>query len=157
MIRRPPRSTLFPYTTLFRSREVAPLRVLLSPFHERPDRGRRGVDDRDSVLLDDAPEPVLVGVVRRALVHHRGGAVGERAVDDVRMSRDPADIGGAPVHVLLLEGEDPFVRGGGPREGAARRVGDALWLARGPGRIEEGEQGLRGHRLGPAGERARPG
>src|SRR5256885_8596498 len=31
MIRRPPRSTLFPYTTLFRSL-----------FRERPDRGERG-------------------------------------------------------------------------------------------------------------------
>src|SRR2546422_7208658 len=28
MIRRPPRSTLFPYTTLFRSRSVSPRRVL---------------------------------------------------------------------------------------------------------------------------------
>src|SRR2546425_10836004 len=27
MIRRPPRSTLFPYTTLFRSRELAPARL----------------------------------------------------------------------------------------------------------------------------------
>src|SRR2546430_7154273 len=27
MIRRPPRSTLFPYTTLFRSREVVPVHV----------------------------------------------------------------------------------------------------------------------------------
>src|SRR2546427_7653552 len=31
MIRRPPRSTLFPYTTLFRSRLFARLRALLRP------------------------------------------------------------------------------------------------------------------------------
>src|SRR2546422_6135575 len=37
MIRRPPRSTLFPYTTLFRSR---PARQRLRPFPEG-DRGRR--------------------------------------------------------------------------------------------------------------------
>src|SRR5258708_32004321 len=30
MIRRPPRSTLFPYTTLFRSAEVAPLGVTVN-------------------------------------------------------------------------------------------------------------------------------
>src|SRR2546428_3976532 len=30
MIRRPPRSTLFPYTTLFRSRPAAPTMVILS-------------------------------------------------------------------------------------------------------------------------------
>src|SRR2546430_12897960 len=31
MIRRPPRSTLFPYTTLFRSRKAAPTRRPLTP------------------------------------------------------------------------------------------------------------------------------
>src|SRR2546427_13128502 len=48
MIRRPPRSTLFPYTTLFRSRSVGGLRrgtsrlrsACRSSFHRRP-RGRR--------------------------------------------------------------------------------------------------------------------
>src|SRR3712207_7092902 len=48
MIRRPPRSTLFPYTTLFRSPDVGP---------------RAAVDDRpagreDRVLLAQAPEDV---------------------------------------------------------------------------------------------------
>src|SRR3712207_8385666 len=41
MIRRPPRSTLFPYTTLFRSRETgagAPVFVVLGP-DSRPVRG----------------------------------------------------------------------------------------------------------------------
>src|SRR3712207_7068443 len=36
MIRRPPRSTLFPYTTLFRSRRGPPIR------HDDPRRSRRG-------------------------------------------------------------------------------------------------------------------
>src|SRR5688572_31883565 len=66
MIPRPPRSTLFPYTTLFRSRAQLP-----------PD--------------------VLVRVVRRALVHDRRAAVGERPVDDVGVAGDPADVGRAPV------------------------------------------------------------
>src|SRR5438874_3940181 len=41
MIRRPPRSTLFPYTTLFRSRRSldAPLRTVL----DRPSRSPRGL------------------------------------------------------------------------------------------------------------------
>src|SRR2546422_7646056 len=41
MIRRPPRSTLFPYTTLFRSLGVAPPHLRL-PFGQPP----RGGDDR---------------------------------------------------------------------------------------------------------------
>src|SRR2546422_7525722 len=39
MIRRPPRSTLFPYTTLFRSRSRAPSTVRRSGRHEQPLRG----------------------------------------------------------------------------------------------------------------------
>src|SRR5437867_10684649 len=33
MMRRPPRSTLFPYTTLFRSRTYSWRKVTVSPFH----------------------------------------------------------------------------------------------------------------------------
>src|SRR5690348_18167340 len=43
MIRRPPRSTLFPYTTLFRSRRVAardPRRGCAAHRRRRPDRAR---------------------------------------------------------------------------------------------------------------------
>src|SRR2546422_11508244 len=51
MIRRPPRSTLFPYTTLFRSREVRgqPARI------QR--RGRASIyqDDQVRVILDHLP------------------------------------------------------------------------------------------------------
>src|SRR5258705_6211405 len=55
MIRRPPRSTLFPYTTLFRSEKV--LRSEL----DRLDRGldrplAREDDDRDRVSLFQAPD-----------------------------------------------------------------------------------------------------
>src|SRR3712207_7546218 len=40
MIRRPPRSTLFPYTTLFRSPPHGLLRALLRPPHHRRRRRR---------------------------------------------------------------------------------------------------------------------
>src|SRR2546425_7235012 len=51
MIRRPPRSTLFPYTTLFRSRR-AQLRVVQGArVREPPNRGgvRRGLSDRGHI------------------------------------------------------------------------------------------------------------
>src|SRR5260370_22850763 len=41
MIRRPPRSTLFPYTTLFRSPEVASSPSAISASHESPCRSFR--------------------------------------------------------------------------------------------------------------------
>src|SRR5256885_12805838 len=58
MIRRPPRSTLFPYTTLFRSR------IPLGPHQDGPrdrgearhhhDRPRRGRQDRKSTRLNSS-------------------------------------------------------------------------------------------------------
>src|SRR3989337_2579505 len=52
MIRRPPRSTLFPYTTLFRSRR----RALVRPGLRRraPHRARRLVADRKSTRLNSS-------------------------------------------------------------------------------------------------------
>src|SRR3712207_7027569 len=43
MIRRPPRSTLFPYTTLFRSAADRPDRDLLVGLFQRAVQGRRGL------------------------------------------------------------------------------------------------------------------
>src|SRR3712207_8627572 len=41
MIRRPPRSTLFPYTTLFRSRHRGGIELHVALVRGRPDRRRR--------------------------------------------------------------------------------------------------------------------
>src|SRR3712207_7386008 len=50
MIRRPPRSTLFPYTTLFRS-EVAAVRVLLIEQHQLLARAlKRGLEEEGFVV-----------------------------------------------------------------------------------------------------------
>src|SRR5256885_7235589 len=55
MIRRPPRSTLFPYTTLFRSRGGAHLPVLAAPRRAAPARAARGRHgDRESTRLNSS-------------------------------------------------------------------------------------------------------
>jgi hypothetical protein len=77
-------------------------RPLVPPLHERADRGRRGVEDRDAVALDDLPEAVLLGVSGAPSYITTVVAVGERAVDDVAVAGDPADVGGAPVDVVSL-------------------------------------------------------
>src|SRR2546429_1917708 len=51
MIRRPPRSTLFPYTTLFRSIVVVAQR--LQPHGDRLLQRRRGADGQEVVHLAD--------------------------------------------------------------------------------------------------------
>src|SRR5437660_2953071 len=57
MIRRPPRSTLFPYTTLFRSIIPAPglmVDTLLSSTHGIRRRARGGASDRKSTRLNSS-------------------------------------------------------------------------------------------------------
>src|SRR5580704_18300120 len=57
MIRRPPRSTLFPYTTLFRSRPRHPGRA--APGHEHGGRGGR---DRKSTRLNSSHPSISYAV-----------------------------------------------------------------------------------------------
>src|SRR3712207_7231366 len=66
MIRRPPRSTLFPYTTLFRSRALADLVDALDGDAQRADRARgpAGGDDLEAQVVQhrrDGDAGLLVG------------------------------------------------------------------------------------------------
>ena len=129
-------------------------RVLRPPLHVRPNRRRRGVEDRDAVALDDVPPAVLVGEVGRPLVEDGRGAVRQRAVDDVAVAGDPADVGRTPVDVLLgPQVEDQRVRRRDADEIAPRRVRDPFRLRRRAGRVHQEEQVLGVHRLRRAGGR----
>src|SRR2546421_3445670 len=67
MIRRPPRSTLFPYTTLFRSRSRRHhVRRLFRSHHphqsQPPDRHRRRDRDRKSTRLNSSHDQISYAV-----------------------------------------------------------------------------------------------
>ncbi len=111
---------------------------LAAQLHERPDQGRSGVIDCDTVFFDDLEMPVLVGRIRCALVEDFGDAVGQWAVHAVGVPGDPADVGGAPEHVALgLDVENRMHRVGTLGEIAAAGVHDALGLARGARGVEQ--------------------
>src|SRR2546422_9027386 len=82
MIRRPPRSTLFPYTTLFRSqrprqREAQAVQVAVPPIEPLPwliQSLARGVVRRGEpreILRAVGPERGRRGALRRRGLHHR--------------------------------------------------------------------------------------
>ena len=138
-------------------------RQLAAPLHERPDGGRRGVELRHPVALDDVPQPILGPVRRtragplrlprrvgRAFVHDRRRTVGERAVDDVAVAGDPAHVGGAPIDVAVVIIEHVLVRHRREDDVAAGRVQHALGLTRRARGIEDEERILGVHRLGGA-------
>src|SRR2546427_1141501 len=66
MIRRPPRSTLFPYTTLFRSGLSIPLSMergmMLSTNTNRDSRGRVQAQDRKSTRLNSSHSQISYAV-----------------------------------------------------------------------------------------------
>src|SRR3712207_9502489 len=72
MIRRPPRSTLFPYTTLFRSRFAwASLRYQVA--HDGGRQVAAGVHDDDVARLRRVEGPVQHQVVAGPDLHRQGG------------------------------------------------------------------------------------
>ena len=121
---------------------------LVAGLDEGADGGGRGVKDRDAVFLDDFPEAAEVGEIGGALVHHLGGAIGKRAVDDVGMAGDPADIGGAPVDILIAHIEDVLRGRVGAGEVAAGAVEDAFGFAGRAGGVEHEERMLGVESLG---------
>ena len=128
--------------------QVVPLHRLRTGLDERPDQSRRRVVLRDLVLLDDRPMAVDVRIGRVALIQHAGHAVGQRRVDDVAVSGHPADVGGAPPDVVVMDVEHVLVRERDVGEVAARGVLGGLGLCRRPRGVQQVEHVLRVHVLG---------
>src|SRR3712207_7135323 len=72
MIRRPPRSTLFPYTTLFRSSDHDAERRA-DERRDRRERERAAHEGHDRLAAAEAGEE------REGVAHHRAGDAGEGA------------------------------------------------------------------------------
>ena len=115
--------------------------------HERADRGRRRVVDRDLVLLHDLPVAAPRRVLGSALVDHAGGVVLQRPVDDVGVPRHPADVGRAPVDVVVANVEHQLVGHLGAEQVARRRVQDPLGLCGRTRGVEQEQHVLGVHSL----------
>ena len=115
--------------------------------HQRPDRGRRGVEAVDRVLVDHLPPAAWRRKRRRALEHQGGAAIGERAIHDIGVPGDPAEIGGAPEHIAGAMIEHHLVRQAGPQQIAAGGVQHALRRAGAPRGVEDQQRVLRAHLL----------
>src|ERR1035441_4365054 len=118
MIRRPPRSTLLPYTTLFRSEPDAggePERAAERRVHPEGERVRGGTEDPAAGRwgqrnLAGVPERVAGGGPAGERGDHPGilgggAAVGGRSGAGTRRTvpGDPADAGGEPRHAVADE------------------------------------------------------
>src|SRR5260370_11860686 len=76
------------------------LRPFGAGFAQHANGGGRSVEDVDVETLRDAPRATGVGKLRDAFVKNGGGRESQRAVNDVGVTGDPADVGHAPVNVF---------------------------------------------------------
>src|SRR3712207_8695242 len=96
MIRRPPRSTLFPYTTLFRSHRLAPRRGRVEAAqrcHERRAVGQAPasfIDDLDLVSLEHHDVHELARVIAAPMLHHEQSRAEDRK--STRLNSSHANI-----------------------------------------------------------------
>src|SRR6266498_2534771 len=81
---------------------------LLAPLNEGANRSRRGVENVDTMPLDNIPEPIRLRIVWCAFVHQHGGAVRKWTVDHIAVTGYPTDVRSAPVNVFVFDVEDPF-------------------------------------------------
>ena len=121
------------------------LRLVGTGLPQHADRRRRGVKDVDVKLLRDPPRPAGIGEGRHTFVDHTGGRQRQRAIDDVRVTGNPPDVGHAPVNILRSN-VLVILRGPGDvREIPAGPMLAPLGLAGRAARVHQKERRLRVH------------
>ena len=121
--------------------QVVAVDELIPGLDESTNGGGGGVEDGDSVFLDHLPETTEVGEIRGTFIHHLGRTHRKGAVNNVAVAGDPADVGGAPVDVVILHVEDVLAGGVGAGEVAAAGVEDSLGFSGGTRSVED-EEGM---------------
>lgn len=117
--------------------EVVALDVALTKPSEETDGGWGGVELSDLALLDDFPVTRWGRVDWGGFEDGGGRAEGQRAVDDVGVAGNPADVGHAGEAVFRMDIENVLDGEGGAEEVAASGVDDTLGLAGGAGSLKQ--------------------
>ena len=81
------------------ARQVTGGRKSRAKLHEHANGSRRGEHDIDALTLHHIPHCACIGVVWRAFTQHAGQPFQQRAVHDVRVPHNPADVGRGPKNI----------------------------------------------------------
>ncbi|CCJ90048.1 hypothetical protein BN132_1976 [Cronobacter turicensis 564] len=130
-------------------RTVSPVDSLIAFRHQRANGRRRGIKNIDLVLVHHLRHTVGGGPVRHAFKHQRGGAAGERSVQQITVAGHPAHIRRAPVDIARMVVEGVQERGGRIDQITAGGVQHAFRFTGRAGGIENKQRifGVHFHRL----------
>src|ERR1035438_2808257 len=103
------------------------------------------MEDVDVQTLGNSPYSSRVGVGGNAFVQNAGGAQRERAIDDIRVARDPADVGHAPVNIFGMNVLNVLRSAGDIRHVSAGAMLAAFGFAGAPAGVHKEERGFRVH------------
>mmetsp|Transcript_5942 Transcript_5942/g.17136 ORF Transcript_5942/g.17136 Transcript_5942/m.17136 type:complete len:553 (-) Transcript_5942:441-2099(-) len=127
--------------------QVILLGSLVAESHQRSNGRGGGVEHGDLMPLDHVPIPSVIGIHGSRFEHEGRRSVQERSVHDVGMSRDPASVGDARVHVSLFEIKRDCRRLQRVHAVPSRGVDQTLGLTRRSGRVQYEESIFRIHPL----------
>src|SRR6202044_1148236 len=88
--------------------QVVWLDPVYAPGHESADGSGGAVKNGHFVTVNNFPEAIAAREIGSAFVHDDAGAVRERAINDVTVAGDPADVCGAPINILVAQIENEF-------------------------------------------------
>ena len=97
--------------------------------HQGPDGCWCRIENCNAELIANMPETTGVRVGGNSLEHQRCAAVCKRAINNVAVPRYPADIGGTPVNIIVVNIEDDFMSKRGVQQISTCCVDDALGFA----------------------------
>src|SRR5438034_5497705 len=115
---------------------------IVAPANESADCCRSGVENVDSIFLDDFPETIGLGPVRSTFVHNGRRTIRQRTVNDITVTGHPTDVGGAPKNVFITNVEDILHGRVNADEITAGGVQNSFRLPGGTARIEKIERML---------------
>jgi len=123
---------------------------LVAFFGDGADGCRSGIEIVDIVFLDDGPEPAEIRIIGNAFEKDAGVTVAQRAVNNVAVTGDPSDVGGAPVSVFFPHVKSELLGHGGIQQVAGLGVDDALGLPGRTGGVKDEQRIFRVHFFGLA-------
>ncbi len=122
--------------------------LVATGFAEHANGGRRSVEDIHIEALRDAPGAAGVRELRHTFIENTRSGEGQRAVDDIGVAGDPADISHAPVDIFGVNVLIKLGSAGDVSEVTASPVLAALGFAGGAAGVHEEKRILGIHRNG---------